>query len=63
MALVDLLLTPPHSARTDVVNMGEDTPLHCAAQNGHTHVIRRLLRTTDKSGKKNSSFRPISEVK
>ncbi|XP_063713367.1 integrin-linked protein kinase-like [Symsagittifera roscoffensis] len=62
MALVDLLLTPPHSARTDVVNMGEDTPLHCAAQNGHTHVIRRLLRTTDKSGKKNSSFRPISEV-
>ena len=63
--LVDLLLAPPHCARTDVVNMGEDIPLHCAAQQGHAKVIKRLLKDAygATSAHKGGGFRPNSQVR
>ena len=61
LPFVELLLTPPHSVKKDVVNMGEDTPLHCAAQHGKVEVIKRLLKDDD-SNKANPGFRPINAV-
>ena len=40
MNLVELLLVK--SARMDITNMGGDTPLHSAVQNGHHDVVAKV---------------------